>query len=205
MDVKLVVVGGKHAGTQIPVAGPSFLIGRAEQCQLRPNSDQIAREHCQIDVEQGRALIRDLQSKTGTFINGERVTGERELRNGDRLRVGQLEFEVQLTVSVGGKKKPAVHSIREAAARMVEKSGGADLDVSEWLSQTESAEDAITSSEAQRIQARRMGKAGDEEKVPTRVDKKAGLFGQEAPKQTAADSRSAADDLLKKMLGQKKR
>jgi len=38
MEVKLVVSAGKHAGTQIPVAGPLFLIGRAEECQLRPTA-----------------------------------------------------------------------------------------------------------------------------------------------------------------------
>jgi len=203
MEVKLVVVGGKHAGTQIPVAGPSFLIGRAEQCQLRPNSDQIAREHCQIEIEQGRAVIRDLNSKTGTFINDEKVSGERELRNGDRLRVGQLEFEVQLTVSVGGKKKPAVHNIREAAARMVEKSGNADLDVSEWLSQVDD-EDELAATDAERLEARRIRKGNDEGPVG-KTDRKPGLFGQEAPKQTSSDSRSAADDLLKKLLGQQKK
>ena len=148
-------------------------------------------------------MVRDLKTQAGTFINGERVDGERELHNGDRLRVGQLEFEVQLTIAVGGKKKSAIHNIREAAARMVEKSGGADLDVSEWLSQTESADDAADL-ETQRLMAQGTTAPVDDSKLPTKAaDKKAVLFGQEQAKQTSADSRAAAADLLSKLLGKK--
>ena len=36
MDVKLVVLGGKHPGQEIVVQGPEFLVGRAPECKLRP-------------------------------------------------------------------------------------------------------------------------------------------------------------------------
>jgi len=88
---------------------------------------------------------------------------------------------------------------------MVEKAGGADLDVSDWLSQADAVEEEVAPT---RRNASRPGgpkRSEDDDKLPTKTDKKAGLFGQEAPKQTSADSRSAAADLLNKMLGQKKR
>jgi pSer/pThr/pTyr-binding forkhead associated (FHA) protein len=117
MEVKLVVASGKNAGQKIAVPGPKFFIGRAEDCHLRPNSDLVSRHHCVIVVEDGFVAVRDFGSKNGTFVNGEAVRAEQELKNGDHLKVGQLEFVIELAVTVGGKKKPKVHSIQEAAAR----------------------------------------------------------------------------------------
>ena len=70
----------------------------------------------------GRVSVRDLGSPTGTWVNGEPVQPgqDRELKAGDRLKIGTLEFEVQLVVSVSGKKKPMVHNVQEAAARFIE-------------------------------------------------------------------------------------
>jgi len=120
MEVKFVVVGGNSSGKKIAIPGPKFLIGRSEECQLRPKSDLVSRHHAVVLVEEGFAAIRDFGSKNGTFVNGEKIAAEQELKNGDHLKVGPLEFEVELVVEVGGKKKPKVHSIQEAAARTVE-------------------------------------------------------------------------------------
>ena len=136
MEVLLVVVGGKHAGTEIPVTGQKLFIGRAEDCQVRPQSELVSRHHCAILVEEGFVSVRDFGSRNGTFVNNQRVTGERELKTGDRLKIGPLELEVQLAVSVGRKKKPKVRSIHEAAARTVQSSHGEpkdDMDISDWL------------------------------------------------------------------------
>ena len=133
MDVKLIVANGKSAGQAIPIAGSKFFIGRAEDCHLRPRSDLVSRHHCALVVEDGRVSIRDFGSKNGTLVNGERVQSEQELKNGDQLTVGNLEFKVELSVDVGGKKKPEVKSVEEAAKRTVESALDDDLDIAELL------------------------------------------------------------------------
>jgi len=142
MEAKLVVVGGKQAGKEIPIPGAKFLIGRGEDCQLRPQSDLVSRQHCAILVEAGTVTVRDLNSRNGTLVNGERIKGDRELKTGDRLKIGPLEFDVQLSVPVAGKKKPKVRNIQEAAARTVESAVGGteDLDISSWLEDQEETE-----------------------------------------------------------------
>lgn len=196
MDLKLVVASGKLAGKLVPIPGPKFVIGRAADCQLRPNSDQIAPHHCEVAIEEGRVLLRDLQSEHGTVVNGQKILSC-ELKNGDRVRVGPLDFEVQMTVALGGKKKPKISSIAEAAARMVEKSSGDDLDVSNWLSQTDSVVNET-------IQA---APPAEEEKpaaaaAVTPPGKKKSLFAEGAGHQpTAGNSSDAAEDLLKRMFG----
>ena len=139
MDVKLVVLGGKHPGQEIAVQGPEFLVGRAPECKLRPNSDMVSRRHCMISVAEGRATIRDLGSRNGTLVNDQKITGEHELRTGEKIKIGPLEFEVHLSTSVSGKKKPKVHSVQEAAARTVEAAKPRDneADISNWLDEEE--------------------------------------------------------------------
>lgn len=138
MEVRLKVLVGKSAGQELLIPGPKFFIGRAEDCQLRPRSDLISRHHCALLVEDGFLAIRDFGSKNGTLVNGERVAGERELKAGDKLTVGPLEFEVCILATTAAKKRPKVESVKEAAARTAE---GSDdkIDVSQWLTDKEKA------------------------------------------------------------------
>jgi len=110
MEVKLVVTGGKNAGRAVPVAGGKFFIGRAPDCHLRPRSDLISQHHCLVLVDKDAVSVRDFGSKTGTWVNGQRVERERGLKPGDRLRIGRLEFEVRIAADVDGQKKPKVET-----------------------------------------------------------------------------------------------
>jgi predicted component of type VI protein secretion system len=94
MKISLVVASGVHQGKPIPIPGAQFFIGRDEGCHLRPASPAISKKHCAILVRGDKAFIRDMESTNGTFVNDEQVTGERELADGDRLRVGPLDFSV---------------------------------------------------------------------------------------------------------------
>jgi len=133
MDLKLRVLEGKNAGQEIPVPGKKFLIGRAEDCNLRPGSDLISRHHCVLLVEGGYIGVRDFGSKNGTFVNQERVVGERELKAGDRLAIGPLLFEIHVAHGLATKKRPPVGDIREAAARTAQNAAQDPLDVTQWL------------------------------------------------------------------------
>ncbi len=114
-DVKLVVVGGKHAGKEVRVPGPGFIIGRVEGCHLRVHSRQVSRHHAAILIESGIVAVRDLGSRTGTYVNGELVTGDRRLENSDLLKLGPLQLEVELADSLQVKSKPKIKAAEEAA------------------------------------------------------------------------------------------
>ena len=133
MDLKLKVMDGKHAGQEVPVTVNKFFIGRAEDCQLRPASDLISRHHCAILVEEGYIAIRDFGSKNGTYVNDERVCGECELKAGDQLRVGPLNFVVDIAHGLAAKKRPPVASVQEVAARTAETASASSIDVTQWL------------------------------------------------------------------------
>ncbi len=133
MDLKLKVLEGKHAGQQIAVKAPKFLIGRAEDCHLRPGSELISRHHCALMVEEGYIAVRDFGSKNGTYVNEERVIGEREIKNGDRLTVGALRFEVHVAHNIGAPKRPPVADVKQAVERTASDAAKDPFDVTSWL------------------------------------------------------------------------
>jgi phosphoserine phosphatase RsbU/P len=65
-----------------------FEIGRRETNDLRLAGSEVSRDHAEIVSDNGRHMIRDRQSRYGTYVNGEQVT-ERILSHGDRVRLGR--------------------------------------------------------------------------------------------------------------------
>lgn len=100
MEVRLKVLVGKNVGQELLVPGPKFFVGRAEDCQLRPRSDLISRHHCVLLIENDFVAVRDFGSKNGTLVNDQRILGERELKSGDKLVIGPLEFQVLIQSAV---------------------------------------------------------------------------------------------------------
>jgi predicted component of type VI protein secretion system len=205
MEIQLKVLVGSSAGQTLKVPGPKFYIGRSEDCQLRPRSDLISRHHCAIIVEGDYVAVRDFGSKNGTYVNGERVSSERELKPGDKVKVGPLEFEVLFDLAaLGGPKRPAVGSIKEAAARaadsgVVKKPGkDDDLDLSEWLGQDLVAEadtrEMRAPSESTEVKLESTGT--DEQPLPP---PRPGEAKPAAKKNDASGSDEAAAEMLRKL------
>ena len=95
MSVQLVVASGNRAGQVIPIVIDKFIIGRAADCHLRPSSELISRYHCALLVGDG-VVARDLGSRNGVRLNGERIHAEQKVNNGDKLTIGPLEFFVKI-------------------------------------------------------------------------------------------------------------
>ena len=100
MIVQLVVATGNRAGQIIPVVTEKFIIGRAEDCHLKARSELISRYHCALIVGDD-VVVRDLGSKNGVRLNGEKVSAEQKVKNGDQLVIGPLEFYVHITADSG--------------------------------------------------------------------------------------------------------
>lgn len=103
MKVQLIVVRGKPEGKVIPLTIPRFKIGRGEGCHLRPNSDQVSREHAEFIIQGGVVMVKDLKSRNGTQINGKDLDGSAQLKDRDLVQIGPLTF----AVSIQGAPAPA--------------------------------------------------------------------------------------------------
>jgi hypothetical protein len=85
---RLVIVGGSRNGQVIPLAGPVTTLGRAATCQVVIEDSFASRHHAQIAWRNDRYWLRDLESKNGTLLDGEAVTGEVPLPDGATIQIG---------------------------------------------------------------------------------------------------------------------
>lgn len=97
LQAVLKVIGGKQDGNLIPLTTKKFLIGREQDCHLRPGSESVSRHHCAINIDDFGVRIRDLGSSNGTLVNGTRIIGAQEIRTGDKIKIGSLEFELSVS------------------------------------------------------------------------------------------------------------
>jgi adenylate cyclase len=68
------------------------LIGRSASCDLVINAPTISRQHARVRVQSGRVFVSDAGSTFGTLIDGQPITGERELVPGASFVIGHLQF-----------------------------------------------------------------------------------------------------------------
>jgi serine phosphatase RsbU (regulator of sigma subunit) len=90
-----------------------FTMGRRTETDLRLPGTDISRVHAEIHLENGACIIRDKQSRFGTFVNGERMN-EKVLAHGDEIRLGQ-STETQI-VFVADDEAPSVERSAISAA-----------------------------------------------------------------------------------------
>ena len=72
----------------VPISGSQFGIGRRETNDLRLAGSEVSRDQAEITLEDGSFVVRDRNSRYGTYVNDEQVT-ERKLAHGDRIRLGR--------------------------------------------------------------------------------------------------------------------
>lgn len=220
MQVVLKVVGGKNDGREINIAVPRFIIGRGDTAHLRPSSDLVSREHCEILVTEGKVMLNDLKSRNGTFVNGKELSETHVAKSGDSLRVGRLQFEVVIDPVKASTKKPKIESVMEAASRTAstaKKKLSLEDSITDWLSDEEDeAKSSASIASAETIQLnleetsvfggpRKNNTPEDEpEKESDTSEKKGGKSKlPPIPKFKHESSTTAADDVLKKFFNRR--
>jgi len=63
-------------------------IGRGDENEIVLEGDSVSRRHCLVEEKNGAWWCTDQRSTNGTYVNDERVPGERKLDNGDRVKIG---------------------------------------------------------------------------------------------------------------------
>lgn len=79
----------KGGETRVSLAANN-LLGRSSACTIRVDTPRASAEHARIGYRDGCWTVRDLGSRNGTFLNGERLEagGSRKLKPGDELALG---------------------------------------------------------------------------------------------------------------------
>jgi DNA-binding NtrC family response regulator len=111
---ELTVVVGADKGRECGFAGRNVLVGSRKGCQLFLTDSTVSRNHCELTLHAGSALLRDLDSSNGTFINGVRIR-EAYLEPGDTVTVGKTHIRY----SVGSRSEPIELSERQSFGPIV--------------------------------------------------------------------------------------
>jgi DNA-binding NtrC family response regulator len=83
-------------GAMRVVSASPVVVGRTGgDAGLALPDPRISREHAALELQGGRPLVRDLGSRNGTFVGGERISGERALADQDVVRIGDHCLVVQ--------------------------------------------------------------------------------------------------------------
>ncbi len=111
------VLSGPQFGEIFPVAeAREVVIGRREDADVQIREEGVSRRHASIRVEGEGALLRDLESANGTWVDGRR-TPEARLVDGSRVQVGgqttlkfiwadELEARYQMKLAEGAMQDP---------------------------------------------------------------------------------------------------
>ncbi len=92
------------------VSDPCLLIGRGAAVHLRLDDGAVGFQHARIERIEGRYVLSDDQSLTGTYVNGVRIQ-KKPLADGDRIMIGPYLLTAALAAAGG----PLCLDIRRAS------------------------------------------------------------------------------------------
>ena len=103
VDANLVLFKKDGSRKSFPLPSDITVAGRRHDCDLCIPLMVVSRRHCQFSQNNEALKIRDLDSQSGTFLNGNRIS-EATVQAGDYITIGPLTFLLQ----IGGEPKKIV-------------------------------------------------------------------------------------------------
>jgi hypothetical protein len=94
-DSSLVIHDGAGAGNEHPLDGELILGREQESADLVIDDPGVSRRHARVLPENGGVVVEDLGSSNGTYVNGERISGQVELGAGDEVQIGATVLGVE--------------------------------------------------------------------------------------------------------------
>ena len=95
-------------GRRVELEEGEVTLGRSRSCTVTLRDPSASRSHVLLTVHPGDLRARDLQSSNGTYVNGQRLTDERQLDDGDVITIGETEIVVRV-------QAPAVAAVDDGA------------------------------------------------------------------------------------------
>jgi hypothetical protein len=123
-DLILEIVEGHGAGRQMPLDGV-LEAGRDASLPLPLAEDhQVSRRHARFAAQGANAVVEDLGSTNGTYVNEQPINTPRTLRPGDKVRMGLTVLELRTRQQVAARPsavhaRPAVTAIDNDVLRPV--------------------------------------------------------------------------------------
>lgn len=112
----LVFLSGELIAVPIPLDRVEVTMGRALEADVRVNDTQVSRRHARITaqpVQDGKTayILADLDSRNGTFLNGQRITADQMLENGDKISIGETMLRFDLLDEIDREYQRQIHRL----------------------------------------------------------------------------------------------
>ena len=92
------------SGEAVELTATGRTIGQSSVNDIVIDQADVNGFHADIQVDGATATISDVNTASGTFVNGEKISGPTNLRAGDAITVGGIELEVVEEDESGGGK-----------------------------------------------------------------------------------------------------
>jgi len=90
----------EYQGHTLELRNGAVVVGRSSTCHIVLDDGLVSRRHAQFVVNAKTASIEDFGSVNGVYLNGERISGQRALRDGDRVQIGKQDFVLRSATKV---------------------------------------------------------------------------------------------------------
>jgi pSer/pThr/pTyr-binding forkhead associated (FHA) protein len=107
VKIKLLCQNALASPREITIDRFPIELGRGVKAGVRIDDRWLSRRHCELSLDGGNVVARDLGSSHGTFVNGERLAAARTLAEGDKLQIGLSHFIVEY--------QPELTKVRDSA------------------------------------------------------------------------------------------
>lgn len=99
--LKLIIEDDEGRKTVVPFVRDEITIGRQEGNTIRLTERNVSRRHARLMRNSGQVLIEDLGSYNGIRINGDRISGQVQVADGDLIQIGDYDLALQAEEAVG--------------------------------------------------------------------------------------------------------
>jgi two-component system, NtrC family, response regulator AtoC len=107
---------------ELPLQGEVF-VGRGSNVQVALEDASVSRLHAKLLIADGEAMIEDLNSRNGTFVNGERLVSARALVSGDTISVCSVTMVYNATARPRGTRVAVdMQRLRQRGEEEIERS-----------------------------------------------------------------------------------
>ena len=96
MKVTLIRVASSDPRKRTTLRRFPAVVGRSSEADVYLDDRWASRSHCELSISEDALVVRDLQSRNGTFVNSEQIETSR-LQSGDELIVGRIVFRIELS------------------------------------------------------------------------------------------------------------
>ena len=108
-ELSLEIVEGTGAGELVALTGP-VTVGRSREAGLVLGDGLVSRRHALVTPTGPGAVVEDLGSRNGTFVNGQDIHGRTRLEPGDQLQLGVTLVELRSATQIA-ERPSAVHPV----------------------------------------------------------------------------------------------